>query len=110
MFLLRIFATTLLIYLTAHLIPSIAIINFWPTAIIAGVVFWLITKTIKPLLKLITLPFTLITFGLFSLVINAFVFWLASHFVNGFTIQTLSGIFLGSIAMSLGSWLINKSK
>src|SRR5262245_6384583 len=59
----------------AYVTPGIAVANFW-TAMVAAVVLGLVNAFIRPLLILLTLPATVLTLGLFILVINGLLFWL----------------------------------
>jgi len=63
--------------------------------------------TLRPLLKMLTLPLTCLTFGLFALVINAFLFWLVGQFTPGFHVRGLQTAIFGSLSMSLVGGLLN---
>ncbi len=93
-------AASLLI--TAYLIPGF-IIQDLKTALIAAVVIGIINTFIKPVLKIITLPITFITLGLFALVLNVFLLWGAAYITPGFTLEGLLPAILGSIVLSLVS-------
>jgi putative membrane protein len=71
------------------------------TALIAALVFGLLNATLGLLLKLVTLPLTILTLGLFLLVVNAIVLELASGFVTGFHIRTFSAAFWGAAVLAL---------
>ena len=66
-----------------YLMTSIRISGFW-TALIAALVLGLVNALIRPVLVLLTLPVTLVTLGIFILVINGLLFWLVSKMVDGF--------------------------
>lgn len=75
-------------------------------SLLAAVSIGVVNAVIKPVIKLVSLPLTFLTFGLFSLVVNGFCFWLASAIVPGFHVYGLLGFFLGPIALSfLGTTL-----
>ena len=76
------------------------------TALIAGLVLGLINAIIRPILVILTLPFTLVTLGLFLFVLNAFCLWLTSVVVDGFTVQGFWAAFLGGLLVSLVSWVL----
>ena len=63
---------------------------------------------LKPILILLTLPVTILTLGLFTIVINGFLFWLLSTFVKGFTVESFGAALIGAITLSLVSWLIDR--
>jgi len=71
------------------------------SAMIAVVVIGLLNATFGLLLKIITLPLGILSFGLFFLVINAFVLKFASEFVPGFRVETFGAAFLGALALAV---------
>jgi len=83
----------------AHFVPGFRVSGFAP-ALVAALVFGLVNSTVGLLLKLVTLPLTLITFGLFLLVINALMLWLASALVPGFEIAGFGPAFLAAILLA----------
>ncbi len=87
-------------------IPGISVTNFY-AALVAVLVLGLINALIKPIILLLTLPFTIVTLGLFTLVINTFCFWLASTFVKGFTVAGFWPAFWGALAMWVVGWFVN---
>ncbi len=72
-------------------------------AIIAGVLLGLANFIVKPILKILTLPITVLTLGLFLLVINALVLLLVDYFVAGFTING----FVTAILLGILMWVLN---
>jgi len=72
---------------------------------IVGAVLFFISAIIKPIIKILTLPINLITFGLFSLALNIFFFWLPSTFIEGFRVQSLSAAIIGALIVSAINWL-----
>ncbi len=96
-----------MIYLAAQVVPGITLLGkpLWP-ALLAGLVLALVNATVRPILKLITLPLTLVTLGLFLFVLNAFCLWLTSVFVPGFDIQGFRAAFPGGrrIWGGSGAW------
>ena len=98
----------------AHFIPDIHMSGF-DVALIAAVLIGLVNMLIRPILVVLTLPITLLTLGLFILVINGFLFWLVGRYLDGFEVSTIMAGILGAIAYSLISWalaslLIGKGK
>ncbi|MEL7333417.1 MAG: phage holin family protein [Cyanobacteria bacterium J06560_2] len=69
-------------------------------SVLAAFAIGIVNAVIRPIIKLLSLPLTLITFGLFSLVVNGFCFWLASVFVPGFEVRGFIGFVVGPIALS----------
>src|SRR5277367_586400 len=70
-------------------------------ALIAVVVIGLLNATLGLLLKIITLPLGILTFGLFFLVINAVILWFSSKLVPGFAVTTFKAAILGALALAV---------
>jgi len=77
------------------------------TAIIAAGILGLINVFIKPVIILLTLPLSIITLGVFTFFINAFLLELVSRMVPGFEVEGFLSAFLGSLVISIISWLAN---
>ena len=82
------------------------------TAGVIGVVIFVLAlgianAVLRPVVKLLTLPVTCLTFGLFSLVVNAFFFWLVGQFVPGFKVSGVVAPLFGSVVMSVVGGLLN---
>ena len=90
----------------AYLMPSITVASFW-TALVAALVLGLINAFIRPLLIFVTLPASVLTLGLFILVINGLLFWFVGSFVEGFTVQGFWSGFFGAILFSIVSWALS---
>ncbi len=90
----------LALYIVAKILPGIHLLDFG-SALIAVVVIGFVNALIKPLLFLLTLPVTIITFGLFALVLNALMLMLASALTPGFKIDGFLTALLGSILFSV---------
>ena len=95
------------IMLIAWIVPGIGVSGFL-SALIVALVMGIINAFIKPVISLITLPVNFFTLGLFGLVVNALLFWLAGVIVPGFEVSGFLSALLGSILLSLLGVLINK--
>ena len=71
------------------------------SALIAVIVIGLFNATLGLLLKIITLPLGILTFGIFLLVVNAVMLWFSSKFVPGFAVTTFKAAFLGALALAV---------
>jgi putative membrane protein len=89
-----------------YLMHSVSVSNF-TTAIIAALVLGLVNTLIRPLLVLLTLPVTLLSMGLFILVINAFLFWMVARWIEGFEVDGFWSAFLAAILYSIISWALS---
>lgn len=86
--------------IVAYIIPGIELRGLG-TALIAPIVIGLANATVGFVLKVLTLPLTLLTFGLFLLVINALMLELAAFFVPGFFVAGFGSALIGAILLSL---------
>jgi putative membrane protein len=86
--------------LVSHFVEGFTINNF-VSALIAVIVIGLLNATLGLLLKFVTLPLGILTFGLFFLVINAVILWFSSKFVPGFSVTTWKAAFLGALALAV---------
>ena len=91
----------------AYLLPGIAVASFG-SALIAALVLGLLNMLVKPVLVLLTLPITIVTLGLFLLVLNALLFWFAGSVLRGFQVNGFWWAVAGAILYSLISGLLTK--
>ena len=106
-FVMRIIMLTAGIFLAAYLLPGINVEGYLP-AVKAAVLLGLLNAFIKPVIILLTLPITLLTLGLFTIIINGFLLWFVGHAISGLTISGFFTAVLGSIIISLLSILLNR--
>jgi putative membrane protein len=92
--------SALCLLLVANFVPGFSVRGFG-TALIAAVVIGLVNGTIGALLKVLTFPLTILTFGIFWLLINALMLKLAAVFVPGFDVRGLWPAFWGGVILSL---------
>lgn len=107
-FFLRFFAVAVAVYLTVNLIPGVAIAGGWGTLLLVSLVWSVIITVIKPVLSILALPITILTLGLFHFILNALLFWGMELVVPGFDVAGFWPALLGSIVLSVFSWLIEK--
>ncbi len=105
-FLLRLLLNGAAILLAAALIDGIHL-NGPVAALVAGIVLGLINAFIRPVLTIVTFPITILTLGLFTLVINAVCFALTAYLVPGFAIDTAMAAFWGALLVSVVSWMLS---
>jgi putative membrane protein len=92
------YAVALLI--VSKIVPGFTVTGLWP-AMIAALVIGFLNATVGLVLKIITFPLSIVTLGVFLLVINALMILLASSIVRGFHVRGLGSAFLGAIALAL---------
>jgi putative membrane protein len=97
--------SALSLLLVAHLVPGFQVRGFG-TALIAAVVIGLVNATLGFILKILTLPLTILTFGFFLLVINAIMLKLAAALVPGFEVYGFLPAVLGAIILSVISLVL----
>lgn len=96
----------LALVLADYLVAGIHISGVF-SALLAGAALGIVNTFLRPLLIWLTLPLTVISFGLFIFIINALTFAVASWLVPGFDILSFGGAFWGSIITSIISWLLS---
>lgn len=99
-FILRILLTAVVVVFLAKFLPGVTVAGYF-TAIVVALVLALLNLIVKPILILLTLPVTILTFGLFLIVINAVIILLADAFVDGFAVSGFWIAVLFSILLSI---------
>lgn len=94
------------VFAAGYILPGVHIANF-VTAIIVAIVLGVLNTFVKPILTILTLPITIITLGLFSLVINALIILVASAIVPGFKVDGFLWAIIYSIVLSIVSSFLN---
>ena len=91
----------------AYIYPGVQVQD-WKSAAIAALVLGLVNTLVKPLLVLLTLPVTILTLGLFLVVLNALLFWGVAEILPGFNVNGFWAAVLGAILYSVIGWLLSK--
>jgi putative membrane protein len=90
-----------------YLVPGFVLTDVRAT-IVAAVVIGVVNTFIKPILQIIALPISIITFGIGAFLINVLLLWLVSFLVPGFEIDNFLTAVIASIVLSLVSWFLHK--
>lgn len=90
---------------TGWILPGVEIAS-WPALLVAALVLGFVNAVVRPVLVLLTLPITVLTLGLFYLVVNGAAFALAALVVPGFVVGGCGWAILGALLVSLFSWFI----
>jgi putative membrane protein len=93
------------VWVVAHVVPGVSVSGPM-AALIAALAIGFVNATIGLLLKILTFPLTLVTFGLFWLVINALMLKLAAALVPGFQVSGFLAAFIGAILLSLVNMML----
>jgi putative membrane protein len=89
-----------------YLVPGILVANF-QAALVAALVIGLVNMLIKPILVILTLPITLLTLGLFILVINGILFWAVGNYLEGFSVSSILIGVIGALVYSVISGVLS---
>jgi putative membrane protein len=92
------------LWIAAQIVPGIAYRNLG-SLLAAAAILGVINAVIRPILVILTLPLTLVTFGLFLLVINAFTLKLVTLFLHGFHVPGFWPAFAGALIVSIATWV-----
>ena len=104
----KLVGTALAVFVSAHIIPGISVSDFY-VALLVSLLLGLINVLIRPILIILTLPINIITLGLFSFIINAFLFWSVAALVTGFSVDGFLPALVGSLFVSAVGFLLHKN-
>jgi putative membrane protein len=90
---------------TAAIVPGVTVTS-WAALALAALVLGAVNAIVRPILVILTLPITVLTLGLFYLVVNGMAFGLAAALVPGFQIASWTAAILGALLTSVLSWFI----
>jgi putative membrane protein len=99
-FLEHLILTAVLLLLVSNLVRGVYVQDFG-SALVGALVLGFVNAVVRPLMVFLTLPFTIVTFGLFLLVINALMLWLMATLVSGIRVQGFGSALLGSLVLTL---------
>lgn len=104
-FLTHVLVTALALAITAYLLPGVHITS-WAALLVAAFVLGVVNGVVRPVLVLVTLPITIVTLGLFYLVVNGVAFGLAAAAVPGFDVDSFGWSILGALVVGVASWCV----
>ncbi len=107
-FLVRMGATAIAMLLIGYLLPGVISVDSVMAALAAAFVLGLVNAVVRPLFVILTLPVTVVTLGLFLLVINGLLLWLVTAIVPGFHVNGFLGAVAGSILLSITSGILTR--
>ncbi len=103
-FVLRFAISALGLWVASVLVPGVHITGGW-TLVIAALLLGIVNALVRPIVLVLTFPFTLITLGLFILVVNAAMFALVAAFLDGFRLSGFWAALFGALVVSITSWI-----
>jgi putative membrane protein len=106
--LVRLVITAIAVVVAAYLLPQYLRVDGLEAVLLFALVLGILNALVRPVLLFFTLPLTLVTLGLFTLVINAIVFWLATLFPVGVRVEGFLGAFLAALVVSVVSFVLSR--
>ncbi len=103
-FLIRLGISALGLWLAAAIVPGVHITGVG-TLVLAALLLGVVNAVVRPVIVLLTLPFTIVTLGLFLLVVNAAMLGLVAALLDGFRLAGFGPALLGTLVVSLTSWI-----
>jgi len=100
---------TLAVWVAAHIVPGIEY-EMWQSLLIASLVLGILNVFAKPLLTLVSLPFIVVTLGLFLILINALLLKLTAWLVTGFHVQSFWSALGGGVVISIVSFFFGRPR
>lgn len=105
-FVLRTAVTAVALWVAVAIVPGLQA-GDGQALLLAAIVLGIINATIRPIALVLSIPITILTFGLFVLVVNAAMLSLVARLVPGFTVESFTAALLGSLVVSIVSTVIN---
>ena len=103
-FIIKLLLSGVAVVIGAKLIPGVSV-NSYGTALIVALILALLNVTIKPLLIILTIPVTVLTLGLFLLVINVIIIYITDALIDGFRVNGFLPALLFSFVLAIVSWI-----
>lgn len=99
------------LWVATRLVPGMSFDGDWRLLFVVALVFGVLNVSVRPVLMLLTLPFLIVTLGLFTFVLNALMLWLTSAISNalglGFRVEGFGAAFLGALVVTIVSFMLS---
>ncbi len=105
--LINLLVNAIAVFVASQILPGVHV-NSFITALLVALILGVLNLLVKPVLYILTLPINLLTFGLFSFILNGVIVLLTSFFVKGFTVDNLIWGIIFSVIISIISSLLHK--
>lgn len=102
----RVLISAVAVFIASYFVPGV-VVNGFGTALVVAVVLGLLNAFVKPVLTVLTIPITVLTLGLFLIVLNVLMVYLTDYLVDGFRVSGFIAAILFSIVVSIVTWLID---
>ena len=106
-FVLKVLITAAAVFVADYLLPDVHMANDLKTTLVVALVLALLNSFIKPILVILTIPITIVTLGLFLLIINAIMVKLADYFVEGFAVSGWFYAIIFSLIVSIVTYILD---
>lgn len=107
--LVRVLITAISIVVAAYLLPEYLVVGGVGSVLLFAFVLGVLNALVRPVLLFFALPLNLLTLGLFTFVINGFMFWLAAQFPLGVRVEGFLGAFLAALVVSAVSFVLSRA-
>ena len=104
-FLIRLFVSSLSLWVASAIVPGMNIEGFG-TLLLAALLFGIVNAVVRPVVVLLTLPFTILSLGFFLLVVNAAMLGIVAGLLAGFSLSGFGAAFLGAIIVGVVAWAL----
>lgn len=104
--LIYVFTMAVTLLLISSYVPGILVESIY-TAVIVAVLWGILGLTVRPVLRILTFPINILTFGLFSFVLNALIFWFLATFITGFHVYGFVPALEGSLILAIVAWALH---
>lgn len=95
------------VYATAYLLSGVSIESFW-VALLVSLIISVLNILVKPILSFLSFPVTVLTFGLFTFIIDALIIFIASKIVPGFVVDSFVTAIIFSVVLTIISYVLHK--
>jgi putative membrane protein len=103
----RLLINVLALWVVDYLVPGMSFAS-WQALFVSAIVIGIVNTFIKPVLQVIALPITIVTFGIGAILINVLLLWFVSYIVPGFEIDVFLTAVIASLLLSLVSWFLHR--
>ena len=93
--------------LATTVVPGIVFTGNWVNLIVGGAIFGLFNLIVRPIATILSLPFLVLTLGLFYFVLNGILLWVASFFLPGYNVAGVVAGILGSLVFAVVNWALH---
>ena len=106
-FLIRWLVNAVALYLTTLIVPGVRVPNFG-AAVLAALVLGIVNAVLRPIILLLTLPLNILTLGLFTFVVNAFMLWIVAVTTHQLVLTSIGAALVGAIVLSVISFILSR--